>query len=80
MKISRGEKIVTVPGTNIQSDEGPEFDGDSEKDRNPQCKSILEQLRIRYPEAQIRYARGCPGGGKFQGGICEALRLPGMPM
>lgn len=69
-----GEKIVTVPGTNIQSDEGPEFD-EILKRQKPQCKSILEQLRIRYPEAQIRYARGYPVAGNSREGFAEALEI-----
>lgn len=69
-----GKEIATVPGTHIQSDEGPEFDAILKRQK-PQCKSVLEQLRVRYPNAQIRYAWGYPVAGNSREGFAEALEI-----
>lgn len=64
--------IVTVPGTNIQSDEGPEFDAILHRQK-PECRSRVEELRIRLPEAEIMYAYGYPIAGADQSRFTEAL-------
>ena len=51
------KEIVTVPGTNIQSDETPEFDVILKRQK-PDCRSILEELKAQMPDAEIRYAYG----------------------
>lgn len=67
-------EIRTVPGTHIQSDEGPEFD-DILHCQKPGCRSLLEELRARLPQAEIRFAQGYPIAGGDTSGFSEALQL-----
>ena len=68
------EEIQTVPGTNIQSDEGEEFDAILHRQK-PGCKSLLEELRARLPETEIVYARGYHIAGSDERGFAEALEM-----
>ena len=68
------EEIQTVPGTNIQSDEGEEFDAILRRQKQG-CKSLLEELRARLPETEIAYARGYHIAGSDESGFAEALEL-----
>ncbi|MBQ5959685.1 MAG: glycoside hydrolase family 3 C-terminal domain-containing protein [Firmicutes bacterium] len=68
------EEIKTVPDTNIQSDEGEEFDAILHRQK-PGCKSLLEELRARLPETEIVYARGYHIAGSDESGFSEALAL-----
>ena len=73
--VSAEEKeIVTVPGTNVQLDEGPEFD-EVLKRQKPDCASILEELKKALPDAEISYAYGYPVAGDSAEGFAEALKL-----
>lgn len=64
--------IVNVPGTNIQSDETPECDAILHRQK-PDCRSLLEELQVRLPDAEIFYAYGYPIWGADQSGFPEAL-------
>ncbi len=66
------KEIVTVPGTNIQSDETPEFDQILRRQK-PECVSILEELRRRLPDVEISYSYGYPIAGADTSGYEEAL-------
>ena len=66
------EKIRTVPGTHIQSDEAEEFNAILRRQK-PGCRSLLQELRHRLPEAEIRYAYGYPIAGSDESGFAEAL-------
>lgn len=68
------ETIQTVPGTNIQSDEGEEFDAILRRQK-PGCKSLLEELRARLPDWEIVYARGYHIAGADESGFAEALDM-----
>ena len=68
------KEIVTVPGTNIQSDETPEFDVILKRQK-PDCRSILEELKAQMPDAEIRYAYGYPIAGADQSGYARALEI-----
>ena len=70
--VQDGKAIRTVPGTNIQSDEGEEFDAILRRQK-PDCRSLLQELRERLPEAEIRYAYGYPIAGADGSGFAEAL-------
>jgi len=70
--VTDGRPIRTVPGTNIQSDEGEEFDAILCRQK-PDCRSLLEELRARLPEAEITYAYGYPIAGADESGFEEAL-------
>ena len=70
--VQDGKAIRTVPGTNIQSDEGEEFDAILRRQK-PDCRSLLQELRERLPEAEIRYAYGYPIAGEDESGFSEAL-------
>lgn len=68
------KEIVTVPGTNIQSDETEEFNRIL-KHQKPNCKSVYEELRERFPEKEIVYSYGYPIAGSDESGFEEALKL-----
>lgn len=70
--VTDGREIQTVPGTNIQSDEGEEFDAILRRQK-PGCRSLLEELRARLPEAEITYAYGYPIAGADESGFAEAV-------
>ncbi|MCM1123644.1 MAG: glycoside hydrolase family 3 C-terminal domain-containing protein [Eubacterium sp.] len=67
------KEIVTIPGTHIQSDETEEFDAILRRQK-PECKSLLEELRNRMPEAEIVYAYGYPIAGADESHFEEALQ------
>ena len=66
------KKVVTVPGTQIQSDESEEFDAIL-KLQKPGCRSLLEELRMRLPDTEITYAYGYAIAGDDLSHIEEAL-------
>lgn len=68
------DKIKTVPGTNIQSDEGEIFDAILRRQK-PECKSLLEELKEQLPDAEILYACGYPVAGSDQSGFAEAIKI-----
>ena len=70
--VTDGRPIRTIPGTNIQSDEGEEFDAILRRQK-PGCRSLLEELRVRLPDAEITYAYGYPIAGADESGFEEAL-------
>lgn len=70
--VTDGRPIRTVPGTNIQSDEGEEFDAILCRQK-PGCRSLLEELRVRLPDEEITYAYGYPIAGADESGFAEAL-------
>ena len=67
-----GSGVRFVPGTQIQSDETPEIQAVL-KHQKPGCKSLLQELRDRLPEARILYAYGYPVAGEDDSGCEEAL-------
>ena len=67
-----GAGIQFVPGTQIQSDETPEIQAVLKRQK-PGCKSLLQELRDRLPEARILYACGYPVAGEDSSGYEEAL-------
>lgn len=68
------KKIVTIPGTSIQSDETEEFDPILKRQK-PDCRSLLEELRKMLPQSEILYAYGYPIAGADESGFDEALAL-----
>ncbi len=70
--VTTTDEIKTVPGTNIQSDEGPEFDAILRRQK-PDCRSLLAELRSRLPDAEISYACGYPIAGADESGFRDAL-------
>ena len=74
--VTDGRPIKTIPGTNIQSDEGEEFDAILRRQK-PGCRSLLEELRARLPDAEIRFAYGYPIAGADESGFAEALDAAG---
>jgi beta-glucosidase len=63
----------TVPGTQIQMDEGPEFDAILRRQK-PNCPSLLTELRRRLPNTEIQYAYGYHIAGADTTGFGEALQ------
>lgn len=63
-----------VPGTVIQSDETEEFDAIL-KLQKPDCKSLLEQLKVDLPDAEIVYSYGYSIAGDDLSHIEEALEV-----
>ncbi|MDO4337384.1 MAG: glycoside hydrolase family 3 N-terminal domain-containing protein [Eubacteriales bacterium] len=64
--------MITVPGTQIQSDETAEFDAIL-KQQKPGCPSLLEELRAKLPDAEITYAYGYAIAGDDLSHMEEAL-------
>lgn len=73
IKDAAPNEIVTIPGTNIQSDETEEFDVILRRQK-PGCKSLLQELRDKMPDVEIVYAYGYPIAGGDQTHFDEALR------
>lgn len=69
-----GKKMITIPGTQIQTDETEEFDAVL-KQQKPDCRSLLEELRAKLPDAEIAYAYGYPIAGDDLSHIDEALEI-----
>ena len=67
------DEIITVPGTNIQSDETEQFD-QILKRQKPQCRNLYEEFQIRFPESEILYAYGYPIAGNDESHFEEALQ------
>lgn len=67
-----GEPVKYVPGTQIQSDEAKLFD-DILRLQKPECRSLLEELKMRMPDTEILYAYGYPVAGADDSGFEEAL-------
>lgn len=65
--------IRTIPGTHVQSDEGPEFDEILQRQK-PDCVSLLTDLRNRLPDTEITFAYGYPVAGEDESGFSEALK------
>ena len=68
-----GEPVEYVPGTQIQSDEAKLFD-DILRLQKPECRSLLEELKLRMPDTEILYAYGYPVAGADESGFKEALK------
>ena len=66
--------VRRVPGTNVQSDEGPEFDAFLHRQK-PDCVSLLTQLKQTMSNTEIVYAYGYPVAGEDESGFAEALNL-----
>lgn len=66
-------EIETLPGTCVQADD-PAFEALLKKQK-PDARSLLECLRARLPEAQVRYAYGYPFAGNDLRGHDEALSI-----
>lgn len=67
-----GRQMLTVPGTQIQSDETEEFDAVL-RHIKPKCKSLLEVLREKLPGVEITYSYGYAIAGDDLSHIDEAL-------
>lgn len=67
-----GREVPVVPGTHIQSDETPEFDEILCRQK-PDCRSLLEELRLQLPDVEIIYAYGYPIAGGDESCFDEAL-------
>lgn len=70
----QGKEMLTVPGTQIQSDETEEFDAVLQQQK-PDCKSLLEQLREDLPEVNVAYAYGYAVAGDDLSHLEEALKV-----
>lgn len=66
-------EIVTVPDTNIQSDETEEFDAILKRQK-PGCRSILEELKAKLPDTEVLYSYGYYIAGADQSHFEEALQ------
>ncbi|MCM1086736.1 MAG: glycoside hydrolase family 3 C-terminal domain-containing protein [Muribaculaceae bacterium] len=69
-----GMEVKTVPGTDIQSDEGEIFDAILRRQK-PGCKSLLEELKERLPGVEISYSYGYYIAGDDRGYFEEALKM-----
>lgn len=66
------EDYPKYPGTQVQSDETPDFDAVQARQK-PGCPSILGELKKRLPQAEITWAYGYPVAGDDTSHYEEAL-------
>lgn len=64
----------TIPGTQIQPDDGPAFDALRER-LYPGMRSLRAELAARLPDAEVAWAYGYPAAGPDESGHDEALAL-----
>lgn len=69
-----GEEIATVPGTNIQCDAGEQYDEILHRQK-PECRSLLEEWKNRFPDTEFCYAQGYQIAGKDMSLMEDALEL-----
>lgn len=69
---NQGKSVRLVPGTQIQSDEGSEFE-EILRRVCPDCKSLYRELKERLPDTQVVYAYGYPIAGNDTSRMEEAL-------
>ena len=74
MGIQSPVKMETLPGVPIQSDFDPAFEAVLQQQK-PGIRSLLEELRCRMPNAEIRYAKGYNIAGNDHSGFEEALEI-----
>ena len=65
--------MLTVPGTQVQSDETEEF-AQIGRQIKPDCPSLLAKLTSSLPDAEITYAYGYPIAGADESHFAEALQ------
>lgn len=65
--------VARIPGTKIQA-ESPVFE-EILKHQKPEIRSLYEELRERFPDAQVGYAYGYPFAGNDTSRHAEALEL-----
>lgn len=65
--------MLTVPGTQVQSDETEEF-AQIGRQIMPDCPSLLAKLTSSLPDAEITYAYGYPIAGADESHFAEALQ------
>ena len=63
-----------VPGTNVQVDETEQFDAILQK-LHPDCRNLLQVLKVELPGTKFVYAPGYPKAGADESGFDEALEL-----
>lgn len=69
--------MLTVPGTQVQSDETEEF-AQIWRQIKPDCPSLLAKLTSSLPDAEITYAYGYPIAGADESHLLRLCRpLPG---
>jgi beta-glucosidase len=64
----------TVPGTSIEASDSPAFEQLLQR-QQPGIRSLLDELRSRFPATGIGWAHGYPIAGDDNSGHDEALRL-----
>ena len=64
----------SVPGTTIESSEEPSYERLLQQ-QQPGINSLLDELRLRMPETDVRWAYGYPIAGADESGHQEALAL-----
>jgi beta-glucosidase len=64
----------TVPGTSIEASDSPAFE-DLLQHQQPGIRSLLDELRVRMPNTEVRWAYGYPIAGDDTSGHDEAIAL-----
>lgn len=65
---------ATVPGTNIEASDGPEFEAVLQQQK-PGVRSLLDELRTRLPGTEIAWSHGYPIAGDDSSGHPAAIAL-----
>lgn len=66
--------VRLIPGTEVQSDEGEEFDAILRRQK-PGCRSLLQELRERMSDTEILFSPGYLVAGADESGFEATLRL-----
>ena len=74
--IAEGKADPTYPGTHVYREDAYEEKFEQlAKDMYPEMRTLTEQLQVRYPASEVRYARGFDYAGTDESGFDEALSL-----
>lgn len=72
-KLNAGKPVETLPGTPVLRSDEEEYEA-LLRHQKPECRNLIEELRLRYPNKEILYAYGYDCAGTDESHFEEALR------
>ena len=70
---NRKKEVAMIPGTVVQLDEGDAFDSVL-RWIDPDCPSLLSEMRRQYPDIEFTWAKGYPIAGDSEAFFADALK------
>ena len=70
---NRKKEVAMIPGTVVQLDEGDAFDSVL-RWIDPDCPSLLSEMRRQYPDIEFTWAKGYPIAGDSDAFFADALK------